>query len=167
MREVVIAFTTDRALALISIGSIGSAAKVAAISIAKLLEDGSDLVRSSAADALGELGNASELVVQALLSRLSHKSDDVEVRSNVVEALGKLGNDSELVVQELLSCFTNESELVEIRLCVAEDLIKLDRFDQDGISVLETLFPYGGRDVGFHARAILQSITKGKELKEN
>ena len=64
------------------------------------LEDGDNSVRSSAASALGGLGNASEAVISALVLRLEDGED--LVRSSAAEALGKLGNASETVINALL-----------------------------------------------------------------
>ena len=57
-----------------------------------LLQDKNSDVRSSAADALGKLGNASPQVVEALLSRLQDENCDVP--SCAADALGKLGKNS-------------------------------------------------------------------------
>ncbi|NMG10996.1 NACHT domain-containing protein, partial [Brasilonema sp. UFV-L1] len=76
--------------------------KEAAIdTLVTLLKDESSSVRSSAADALGKLGNSSDIVVQGLLALL--KDESSSVRSSAADALGKLGNSSDFVVQGLLA----------------------------------------------------------------
>ncbi|WP_293330692.1 HEAT repeat domain-containing protein [Microcoleus sp. CAWBG58] len=64
------------------------------------LEDGNEDVRSSAALALGNLGNASETVISAMLLHL--QDEDSWVRSFAAQTLGRLGNASETVINALL-----------------------------------------------------------------
>ena len=66
-----------------------------------LLQDKDSSVRHSAADALGNLGNASPQVVEALLSRL--QDENYSVYYSAADALGNLGNASPQVIEALLS----------------------------------------------------------------
>jgi HEAT repeat protein len=57
--------------------------------IARLLKSDNPAVRSSAAEALGELGSAAAPYANDIAQLL--KSDDLTVRSSAADALGKLG----------------------------------------------------------------------------
>src|SRR5579871_3785375 len=70
------------------------------------LNDHEPSVRSNAAKALGQLGQASETVVNALLKHL--KDREPSVRSSAVTALGRLGQASETVVNALLDLLTDD-----------------------------------------------------------
>ncbi|NEO05483.1 HEAT repeat domain-containing protein [Moorena sp. SIO3I8] len=65
------------------------------------LKDDDSVVREKAVEALGKLGNSSEIVVNALLARLM--DDKSVVRWTAAEALGKLGNSSETLINALLA----------------------------------------------------------------
>jgi HEAT repeat protein len=71
-----------------------------------LLKDESSVVRSRAAEALGQLGNASDAVVNGLLSLLN--DEDSKVRYDAAALLGQLGNASDAVVNGLLGLLNDE-----------------------------------------------------------
>ncbi len=75
------------------------------------LEDGNEAVRRDAAQALGTLGNASEIVINALLLRLL-QDKDLFVPLFAAQALGNLGNASETVIKALLLRLQDEDLLV-------------------------------------------------------
>jgi HEAT repeat protein/energy-coupling factor transporter ATP-binding protein EcfA2 len=74
--------------------------------ILTLLKDENSSMRSSAAFALGNLGNDSEVVLTALLE--SFKDENSSVRFSAADALGNLGNDSEVVLTALLESLKDE-----------------------------------------------------------
>ncbi|BAY47656.1 hypothetical protein SAMD00079811_52750 [Scytonema sp. HK-05] len=85
-----------------------------------LLKDEDSDVRYSAADALGNLGKGSEVVVQGLLALLN--DEDSDVRDSAADALGKLGKGSEVVVQGLLALLKHEDSgcPFQRRVCVGQ-----------------------------------------------
>ncbi|MHC5764440.1 MAG: HEAT repeat domain-containing protein [Nostoc sp.] len=97
-----------------------------------LLKDESQNVRYSAAEALGNLGNASPQVVEALLSLLKDETENV--RYSAVFALGKLGNASPQVVEALLGLLKDESE--SVRYSAAFALGKLGNASPQLVEVL-------------------------------
>ncbi|MEG5232288.1 HEAT repeat domain-containing protein [Microcoleus sp. B3-D3] len=106
--------------------------EVAISSLLLRLEDGDYMVRYLAAEALGNLGNASESVISALLLRLEdcYKL----VRYVAAGALGKLGNASESVISALLLRLEDEDYMV--RYLAAEALGKLGNASESVISAL-------------------------------
>ncbi|MBE8970618.1 HEAT repeat domain-containing protein [Nostocales cyanobacterium LEGE 12452] len=100
-----------------------------------LLKDESEIVRYSAAQALGNLGNASPQVVEALLALL--KDETERVRYSAAEALGNLGNASPQVVEALLSLFKDETE--SVRNSAAEALGKLGNASPQVVEALLSL----------------------------
>ena len=67
-------------------------------------------MRREAASALGRLGNASEVVINALVLRL--EDSDNSVRREAEFALGRLGNASEAVISALLQRLEDGQGLV-------------------------------------------------------
>ncbi|WP_081431317.1 HEAT repeat domain-containing protein [Moorena bouillonii] len=84
------------------------------------LQDNSD-VRTSAADALGKLGNSSLTVVNPLIALL--QDDNYGVRSTAADALGKLGNSSLTVVNPLIALLQDDN--YGVRSTAADALGKL------------------------------------------
>ncbi len=89
-------------------------------------------VRSNAASALGQLGQASDAVVNALLDALRDK--DESVRSNAASALGQLGQASDAVVNVLLAVLRDEEALV--RLSAASALRRLGQASDAVVNAL-------------------------------
>lgn len=115
----------DREGAVHALGMIGLEADFAAIHVVKLLEDISAGVRSCAARVLARLGNASEPVLQGLLTRLSDAEKNSTVRFHAAETLAELGNASESVMQELLACLGGMEKDSNIRFRAAKTLAEL------------------------------------------
>ncbi|WP_017719798.1 NACHT domain-containing protein [Kamptonema formosum] len=88
------------------------------------LQDEDSRVRFSAVQALGQLRNASERVIEALLSRL-REDENSRVRVNAAAALGELGNASEPVIEALLNQLQDEDSLVLFH--AARALVKLGK----------------------------------------
>ncbi|NEQ41302.1 MAG: hypothetical protein F6K40_35925, partial [Okeania sp. SIO3I5] len=74
--------------------------------LARLQDDSSD-VRSRAADALGDLKNSSEIVINSLLPLL--QDENFQVRWKAAYALGDLKNSSETVINSLLAWLQDEN----------------------------------------------------------
>ncbi|MEG4493040.1 HEAT repeat domain-containing protein [Microcoleus sp. D3_18_C4] len=108
--------------------------KEAAISSLLLrIEDANENVRRQAAQALGELGNASETVISALLLRLQDKNSGVRLLA--ARALGKFGNASESAISALLLRLEDGDNSVH-RLRAAEALGNLGNASESVISAL-------------------------------
>ncbi|NEQ81629.1 MAG: tetratricopeptide repeat protein, partial [Moorea sp. SIO2I5] len=84
------------------------------------LQDNSD-VRTSAADALGKLGNSSLTVVNPLIALL--QNDNYGVRTSAADALSKLGNSSLTVVNPLIALLQDDN--YGVRSTAADALGKL------------------------------------------
>ncbi|MEG4280975.1 HEAT repeat domain-containing protein [Microcoleus sp. MON1_C1] len=97
------------------------------------LEDGNEAVRRDAAQALGTLGNASEIVINALLLRLL-QDKDLFVPLFAAQALGNLGNASETVIKALLLRLQDEDLLV--RFLAAQALGNLGNTSEAVINAL-------------------------------
>ncbi|WP_043936858.1 NACHT domain-containing protein [Planktothrix rubescens] len=100
--------------------------------IQQLLSDSDHSVRESAARALGNLENASETVIEALLNALS--DSEYGVRRYAAEALGKLGNASETVIEALLQALSDSDD--EVRINAARALGKLGNASETVIEAL-------------------------------
>ncbi|NET85438.1 MAG: NACHT domain-containing protein [Moorea sp. SIO1F2] len=79
---------------------LGEKEQVITILLTRLKDDDS-VVREKVVEALGKLGNSSEIVINALLARLM--DDKSSMRGGAAIALANLGNNSETVVNALLA----------------------------------------------------------------
>lgn len=100
--------------ALVKIGSKSVSALI------QCLENRRPNVRSSAAQALGELGEVARDAVPDLIKALGDETQ--EVRNQAVIALNKIGSEDESAVQALLSLLNNRTEDVNIRINVTKAL---------------------------------------------
>ncbi len=107
----------------------------AIVSLLALLKDSESDARYSAAEALGNLGNASELVIDALLALLDDLNENVFL--SAVEVLGKLGNASERVVDKLLALLN--ASYFPVRSSAAAALGKLDNTSEQVVDKLLAL----------------------------
>ncbi len=98
----------------------------------ELLQDQHNRVRSLAADALSQLGNASQRVIDALLQRL--QDEDSWVRFRAGNALGQLGKASQLVIDALLQGLQDENDSVRAGAAIA--LGQLGNASQPAIDAL-------------------------------
>ena len=114
------ATVSDRLDDLKKIRDSGLIAKFAAPDLVKCLIDENSKVRSATVLALGNLGNASEPVVQAILALL--EDDHLGVRRSAIQVLGTLGNASEIVVQALLGLLQNSNNDLVMRYFAVEAL---------------------------------------------
>jgi len=87
--------------------------------LVKALDDDDRSVRSRAAEALGNLGAASEGVIDALIKALGE--DDTGIRSSAADALGKLGTASEDVVNALTKALTDKDRYIASSVVEALD----------------------------------------------
>ena len=100
--------------------------------LVEALRNESAEVRSSAAEALGELGKAEPQVIEALTSAL--KDEDVRVRISAAEALGILGKAEPWVIEALTSALKDED--AEVRSSAAEALGILGKAEPEVIEAL-------------------------------
>ncbi|MBW4522138.1 MAG: HEAT repeat domain-containing protein [Scytolyngbya sp. HA4215-MV1] len=119
-----------------------------------LLKDEDASVRSRAAEALVNLGNASSAVVQALLSLLKDEASDVRYRA--AAALGNLSNASSAVVQGLLSLLKDEDSDVRSRAAAA--LGNLGNASSAVVQGLLSLLKDEDSDVRYRAAASLVNL---------
>ena len=96
------------------------------------LKDDESVVRRSAVDALGELGNSSETVVNALLAQMDDYHSFVCWRA--AEALGELGNSSETVINALLAGLQNDDS--DVRWIPGQALGELGNSSETVINAL-------------------------------
>ncbi|MEH2366578.1 HEAT repeat domain-containing protein [Nostoc sp.] len=119
-----------------------------------LLKDES--MRYSAAETLGNLGNASPQVVEALLGLLKDESDDV--RYSAAETLGYLGNASPQVVEALLGLLKDESD--DVRYYAAQALGNLGNSSPQVVEALLGLLKDESDDVRNSAAEALGKLDK-------
>jgi HEAT repeat protein len=130
----------DRRRAAKELAKIGAPVKSGVPALVKALKDNDSEVRCSTTEALGNLRNTSEPVLQGLLILLKDKN--YRVRLCAAEALGNLGNPSEDVLKELPMLL--EDEDFRVRLYAAEALSKLGHISKPVVETLLTLLKYGG-----------------------
>jgi len=116
------------------IGALGgtAAGQDALPTLLAALQDESEDVRGSAAEALERLGQTSDVVVSALLTALQDESEDV--RESAAEALGRLGQTSDVVVSALLAALQDESK--DVRESAAVSLGQLGQTSEAVVSAL-------------------------------
>ncbi|MEM8807097.1 MAG: HEAT repeat domain-containing protein [Cyanobacteria bacterium P01_G01_bin.38] len=126
----------------------------AARTLLPLLKDADLDVRSRAADALRNLGNASDIVVTGLLTLL--KDTDSDVRSRGADAFRNLGNASDAVVFALLDLLKDADSDVRSRAAVA--LRNLGNASDIVITGLLTLLKDADSDVRSRAADALRNL---------
>ncbi|MHC0066393.1 HEAT repeat domain-containing protein [Nostoc sp. UIC 10890] len=119
-----------------------------------LLKDESQSVRSSAAQVLGKLGNASPQVVEALLALL--KDENENMRYFAAEVLGKLGNAPPQVVEALLALLKDKSHIV--RYFAAQVLGKLGNASPQVVEALLALLKDKNQIVRYSAAEALPNL---------
>nr|WP_322708826.1 HEAT repeat domain-containing protein [Nostoc sp. ChiSLP03a]MDZ8209925.1 HEAT repeat domain-containing protein [Nostoc sp. ChiSLP03a] len=117
-------------------------------------ENESENVRNSAAVALGNLGNASPQVVEALLALLKDESQSVGYYAAV--ALGMLGNASPQVVEVLLVLLKHESDIV--RNFAAYALGKLGNASPQVVEALLALLKHESESARYSAAYALGKL---------
>jgi len=113
--------------------ALGEKEEVTKTLLARLANENSS-VRGNAADALGNLGNASVEVVDALLLGLADENSSV--RRLAADALGNLGNASVEVVNALLRRLADKDEDSLVRQNAAEALGKLGNASVEVVDAL-------------------------------
>lgn len=139
------ATVSDRLDDLKKIRDSGLIAKFVAPDLVKCLTDENSKVRSASVLALGNLGNASELVVQAILALL--EDDILGVRRSAIQVLGSLGNTSEIVVQALLDLLQNSDNDLVMRYFAVEALGNLGITSQVVVQTLLSLLQNSNNDL--------------------
>ncbi len=125
----------DRVDDLKKIRDSGSVAKFVALDIVKCLKDNDKDVCIVTLQALGNLENASEPVVQGILASL--QDEDRRVRFSAIHALGKLWNASEPMVKVLLASLQDEDSIV--RFSAIEILGNLENASETVVQALLAL----------------------------
>ncbi|ARV58312.1 signal transduction protein [Nostocales cyanobacterium HT-58-2] len=116
-------------------------------------------VRAYAASALGNLGNTSVEVVNALLLRLTDKDENLEVRAYAAFALGNLGNASAEVVNALLLRLTDKHS--EVHLNAAFALGNLGNASAEVVNALLLQLADKNEDFEVHLNTALELANLG------
>jgi HEAT repeat protein len=133
VRETLIFLLKDNpfgpAMAVSALGELGDGSIISMI--LPFCRDEKSTVRSSTAEALGKLGNSSEVVIRELLTLC--QDSDYSVRSNAAKSLGLLENSSQPVIAALVS-LCRDTDFVSSKAAIA--LGKLDNANEFVISAL-------------------------------
>ncbi len=101
-----------------------------------LLEDADTFVRALAAVLLGQLGSASDEVVNGLLTMLQDTAVDTDVRYQAARSLGQLGSASDEVVNGLLTMLQDTAVDTDVRSQAAESLGQLGNASEAAVNGL-------------------------------
>ncbi|WP_155752998.1 HEAT repeat domain-containing protein [Scytonema sp. UIC 10036] len=85
------------------------------------LQDRESFYRTSAANALAQLGSKAKVAISALIDAL--KEEDEEVRSFAAHALQKIGLDAKVAIPTLISALKDQDENVRASVAYALDFI--------------------------------------------
>ncbi|MEM7535260.1 MAG: HEAT repeat domain-containing protein, partial [Chloroflexota bacterium] len=107
-------------------------ATVIASRLTVALKDNSDMVRVSAAQSIGELGQASSEVIVALIDSLN--DDSSNVRHSATASLGELDQASQEVIAALIASLNDDSN--NVRSCAAQSLRKLGKTNSEIVTSL-------------------------------
>ncbi|BAY36171.1 hypothetical protein NIES2111_04930 [Nostoc sp. NIES-2111] len=131
---------------------------------AKLLKDKSvdNDVRSSAASALGNLGDAAKPYVKDIADFLQDKSVNIEVRSGAAVALGNLGDAAKPYVKDILNFLKDKSVNIEVRFLATEALTNLGENTKPYFQEIINYFKDKSvaSDVRYNATIVLRSLGK-------
>ncbi|WP_293038185.1 HEAT repeat domain-containing protein [Moorena sp. SIO1F2] len=141
---------------------LGEKDQVIEICLERLKDNDSD-VRSSAVNALGELGNSSDTVVNGLLALL--QDNDSFVRWRAADALVKLGKGSETVVNGLLALLQDNDSFVRWR--AADALVKLGKGSETVVNGLLALLQDNDSNVRREAADALVKLGNSSDTVVN
>ncbi len=149
----------DRLDDLKKIRDSGSVAKFVALDLVKCLKDNDKDVCIVTLQALGNLENASEPVVQGILASL--QDEDRRVRFSAIHALGKLWNASEPMVKVFLASLQDEDSIV--RFSAIEMLGNLENASETVVQALLALLQDKNSEVRSSAAQALGNLGNSSE----